>query len=158
MMIRKYLALLQALLLLAPLAPSLSAKTHKGDHFLREGKAAELKGDWDTAVDLYTQAADEDPQDVSYLIAMRRARFEAGQKHVNAGQQLRRDGKVADAMQEFQKAIVIDPSSAIALQELKRTQQMMQHPATAESDKGVTPSELVRKESDEKVASMMGPP
>ena len=125
---------------------------------MREGKAAELKGDWDTAVDLYTQAADEDPQDVSYLIAMRRARFEAGQKHVNAGQQLRRDGKVADAMQEFQKAIVIDPSSAIALQELKRTQQMMQHPATAESDKGLTPSELVRKESDEKVASMMGPP
>jgi general secretion pathway protein D len=158
MMIRKYLALLQTLVLLAPLAPSLAAKTHKGEKFLKEGKAAEVRGDWDTALSFYNQAVDDDPQDVGYLIAMRRARFEAGQRHVGQGQELRRQGKVTEALQEFQKAILLDPSSAMALQEIKRTQQMLANPVTAESDKGLTPSEIVRKEADEKVAAMMGPP
>ena len=46
--------------------------------------------------------------------------------HVNAGQKLRADGKLEEAMAEFQKALIADPSSAIALQEIKRTQQMLE--------------------------------
>ena len=53
---------------------------------------------------------------------MRKARFEAGQAHVKAGQKLRTDGKLEEAVQEFQKALVADPSSAIAMQEVKRIQ------------------------------------
>ena len=157
-MTRKYLALFQTLALIVSLAPPLAAKTKKGEKLLREGKAAELHGDWDTALSFYNQATDEDPSDVGYLIAMRRARFEAAQKHVGKGQELRRDGKVAEALQEFQKAIVMDPSSGIALQELKRTQQILQNPSGSASEKGLTPAEIVRKESDDRVASMMGPP
>ena len=45
----------------------------------------------------------------AYMIAMRRARFQAGQKHVDAGQKLRADGKLEEALQEFQKALITDP-------------------------------------------------
>ncbi len=59
---------------------------------------------------------------------MRKARFEAGQEHVKAGQKLRTEGKLEEAVQEFQKALIADPSSAIALQEIKRIQDMLAAP------------------------------
>src|ERR1700722_11736709 len=101
---------------------ALEAKSKKGENFLKQGQAAEAKGDWDTALSFYQKAVDESPTDAAYMIAMRRARFQAGEKHVGAGQKLRSDGKIAEAQAEFQKALVADPASGIALQELKRTQ------------------------------------
>ena len=71
------------------------AKTRKGEKLLAEGKVAEDHGDWDKALDLYQQAVDDSPSDPAYMIAMRRARFQAGQKHVDLGQKLRSEGKVA---------------------------------------------------------------
>ncbi len=90
---------------------------------------------------------DEGPTDPEYMIAMRRARFQAGEKHVSAGQKLRSDGKVAEALQEFQKALVSDPGSGIAIQEMKRTQQMLDHSKLgagqggSKADAGLTPVE-----------------
>src|SRR6516225_1462168 len=104
---------------------ALEAKNKHGDKFMKDGQVAENKGDWDTALQFYQKAVDEVPTDAEYLIAMRRARFQVGQKHVAAGQKLRGEGKLIDAIQEFQTAILADPSSAIAIQELKRTQQML---------------------------------
>src|ERR1051326_3153806 len=77
-------------LCLAPVA----AKTRVGEKLLKQGQAAEAKGDWDTALRFYQQAVDETPTDPGYLIPMRRARFAAGQKHVEQGQKLRADGKL----------------------------------------------------------------
>ncbi len=134
------------------------AGTRKGDKLLKEGKVAELHGDWDKALELYQQAADEAPSDTNYLIAMRRARFEAGQRHVQKGQELRRDGKLAEAMQEFQKAVVTDPSSAVGLQEIKRTQQMMTAPAAKPSETGLTPAERQRKSDEDRISTILGPP
>ncbi len=91
---------------------------------------------------------------------MRKARFEAGQAHVKAGQKLRMEGKLEEAVQEFQKALVADPSSAIAMQEMKRIQTMLAAPKTGArvEDRGLTPAELVRRQSQDKVDSMVGPP
>ncbi len=91
---------------------------------------------------------------------MRKARFEAGQAHVKAGQKLRMDGKLEEAVQEFQKALVADPSSAIAMQEVKRIQAMLAGPKTGArvEDRGLTPVESMRRQSQDKVDSMMGPP
>jgi len=139
----------------------LDAKTRKGEKFLRDGKLAEAREDWDKALVLYQQALDEDPTDTAYMIAVRRARFETGQKHVDAGKKLRADGKLEEALAEFQKAVVIDPSSAIALQELKRTRAMIEGQSllgTKPEDRGLTPSERARRESDERVASILAPP
>ena len=159
---QKYLRVFFAALALALVAgPALEAKNKKGDKFLKDGQAAETKGDWDTALRLYQQAVDENPADPSYLIAMRHARFEAGQMHVDKGQKLRSDGKVQEAVGEFQRAIIADPASAIGLQELKRTQQMLDRANQAgvkPDEAGLTTTERMRRESEQRVASMQGPP
>ena len=120
---RKHLVALGLLILLV--AAAAGAKTRKGDNFVKQGRVAEAKGNWDKALRLYEQAVDEDPSDVGYLVVMRKARFEAGQKHVNAGQKLRVEGKLEEALQEFQKALMTDPASAIALQETKRIHDLL---------------------------------
>ena len=109
-----------AILLMILLVSGLEAKNRKGEKFLKDGQAAEAKGDWDKALDLYEKAVDTDPSDIGYLVPMRKARFEAGQVHVKAGQKLRLEGKLEQAVQEFQRALIADPSSSIALQEIKR--------------------------------------
>ncbi len=156
--LRVLLAAVAAILLCLP---GLEAKSKKGDNLLKQGQAAEAKGDWDTALSFYQKAVDESPSDATYMIAMRRARFQAGEKHVGAGQKLRVDGKLAEALAEFQKALVADPSSGIALQEMKRTQQMLDHSKAGggkPDEVGLTPAEQVRREEDQRVASIEGPP
>ena len=143
------------------LVSGVQAKTRKGDKLLKEGQAAEARGDWDKALDLYEKAVDTDPGDIAYLVPMRKARFEAGQVHVKAGQKLRTDGKLEEAVQEFQRALIADPSSAIALQEIRRIQDMLRAPARtgAKADeRGLTPAELSRRRSEDRVDSMLGPP
>jgi general secretion pathway protein D len=156
--LRVLLAVVAAILLCLP---GLEAKSKKGDSLLKQGQTAEAKGDWDGALSLYQKALDESPNDATYMIAMRRARFQAGEKHVGAGQKLRADGKLEEALAEFQKALVADPSSGIALQEIKRTQQMLDRSkkgATKADEVGLTPAEQVRHEEDDRVASIEGPP
>jgi general secretion pathway protein D len=51
----------------------------------------------------------------------------------------------------------VDPSSSITLQEIKRTQQMMQQNSKPE-DRGMTPVELARRDSDKRIDSIMAPP
>mgnify|MGYP001154348695 CR=1 FL=1 len=111
------------------LVSGIQSKNRKGERLLKEGQAAQARGDWDKALELYEQAVDTDPGDIGYLVPMRKARFEAGEVHVKAGQKLRTDGKLEEAVQEFQKALIADPSSAIALQEIKRIQDMLRAPA-----------------------------
>jgi general secretion pathway protein D len=142
------------------LVSGLEARTRKGDKLLKEGQAAEARGDWDKALDLYEKAVDTDPGDIGYLVPMRKARFESGAAHVKAGEKLRSEGKLEEAVQEFQKALVADPASAIALQEVKRIQTMLAAPRTGArvEDRGLTPAELMRRQSQDRVDSMLGPP
>src|ERR1700733_9506014 len=140
------------------LVSGIEAKTRKGDKLLKEGQAAEARGDWDKALDLYEKAVDTDPGDIAYLVPMRKARFEAGQLHVKAGQKLRTEGKLEEAVQEFQRALIADPSSAIALQEIKRIRDMLRTPAKTGAradERGLTPAEVSRRRSDDRVESML---
>src|SRR5580700_7135805 len=113
-----------AMLILIAVGTLLQAKD-KGDKDFKAADAAATAQDWDKALDLYMQALDKNPNNSAYTIGMRRARFQAGQMHVNRGQKLRADGKVQEAMAEFQRALIADPSSSIAIQELRRTQEIL---------------------------------
>jgi len=137
--------------------PSALAKTKKGDKLFKQAQAAETKKQWDLAADLYTQAVDEDPKDAGYLIGMRRARFEAGMEMVEKGRVLRSEGNMAEAIAEFQRAILMDPSSAIAMQELKRTQEMLAQPG-GPGQANLTPAERAQKDAADRSASLMGLP
>ena len=136
------------------------AKTRKGAQFLKQGMEAEAKKDYDKALDFYNQAVDTSPSDITYLLYQRRVRFQAGQKHVDAGRKLRIEGKVEEALKEFQQAVLTDPSSQVAMQEIRRTFQALdadkQQPAG--SDRGLTPVERAKKDTEQRLSSMMSPP
>jgi len=90
-----------------------------------KGRDAEARQNYEQAYDFYKQAFDLKPTNLSYRVSFERLRFLAGASHVHRGQLLRDAGQLDTALAEFQKAAEIDPSSAIAKQELQRTQQMI---------------------------------
>src|ERR1700688_3546884 len=106
MLYRKTLA---ALMLFGAFTAPLPARTRKGDRLLSQGRQAELKKQYDEALNFYEQALSDDPADIGYQLAMRRVRFQAGQIHVERGLKLRLNGKTAEALPEFEKAYAIDP-------------------------------------------------
>ena len=112
-----------ALLLLFTLVLPSSAESSKS--LYNKGKNAEARQNYEQAYDFFKKAYDQSPQDVSYRSAYERLRFLAGASHVHRGQLLREAGRLQEAMVEFQRAAEIDPSSAIAKQEIKVTQQMI---------------------------------
>src|ERR1700736_1572179 len=75
-------------------------------------------------------------------------RFLAGASHVHRGQLIREAGQLDTALAEFQKAVEIDPSSAIARQELHQTQQMIDAAKSA-APKTVPPRSSMQKRLDE---------
>ncbi|MEO5926534.1 MAG: cohesin domain-containing protein [Bryobacteraceae bacterium] len=153
-----FAVLLAASLALGPVLPSLQARTKKGDKLLKQALVAEAKQQWDLAADLYTQAVDEDPKDAGYLIGMRRSRFSAGMEKVENGRKLRSEGNMAEAIAEFQRAILMDPSSSIAMQELKRTQEMLSQPTPGPGQAFLTPAEKAQKDASDRSSSLLGLP
>ena len=158
--IKHILPLCGVALALLALTGDVAAKTRKGDKLLLQGRLAEDKGNWDAALELYEQAFGEDPSNTSYMIAMRKARFEAGQMHVDLGEKARGAGKFDDALREFEKALIADPSSAIALQDIRQTENMMRAPKAGvkPEDAGLTVSERSKKDRQDHVESMLAPP
>jgi len=85
------------------------------------GEKAEALKDYDTALDYYNKALQSSPNNTEYKLRAARARFEAAQWHVDQGRRLREQNNLQLAVAEFRKAQMIDPSSAVAQQELKAT-------------------------------------
>ncbi|HYN15226.1 MAG TPA: cohesin domain-containing protein [Terriglobales bacterium] len=90
-----------------------------------QGKAAEARENYEAAYDLYSKAFDLKPVDIRYKAAVTRLRFLAAASYVHRGQKLRDDGKLEDALVLFEKAYMIDPSSFIAQQEIRKTKAMI---------------------------------
>ena len=142
--------------MLIPSLP-LEAKNRKGDRLLNDGRKLEAKRDFEGALELYEKALNEDGADVAYQIAARRARFEASQIFVNRGQKIRAEGNLEEALGAFAKALVLDPSSTIAIQEMRRTKAMLdaENAKTAKpSARGLTPAQRSRRESEERIAGL----
>ena len=104
----------------------LPAAAENAKSLYAKGKTAEARQNFEQAYDFYKQAYDQKPQDLSYRSAYERLRFLAGASHVHRGQLLREAGRLEEALAEFQKAVEIDPSSAIAKQEIQVTNQMIE--------------------------------
>jgi general secretion pathway protein D len=104
---------------------TLAAAAASANSLFKKGKDAEARQNYEQAYEYYKQAYDLKPKDLAYRAAYERLRFYAGASHVKRGQLLRDSGKLDEALAEFQKAVEVDPSSPIALQEVRRTQQMI---------------------------------
>src|SRR5215470_7401042 len=91
-----------------------------------DGKAEHLESqDADAAVDFYLKATREDPNNSHDRLKLNQARFDAAQQHIQQGLKQRAKGELRMAIAEFQRAQVLDPSSALADQELKQTLDML---------------------------------
>src|SRR5437660_4914188 len=104
---------------------TLPAAAASANSLFKKGKDAEARQNYEQAYEYYKQAYDLKPKDLAYRAAYERLRFYAGASHVKRGQLLRDSGKLDEALAEFQKAVEVDPSSPIAQQEIRRTQQMI---------------------------------
>src|SRR5215472_15393443 len=111
-------------LLAAGILP-LGAHTKNGDRFLKDGEKAEAHKDYDVALTDFNEALDTDPTEPSYLIAVNRVRGKAADLHIQRGRVLQHDQKLNEALVEFQRALLADPSSQIALQEIRQTTDMV---------------------------------
>jgi tetratricopeptide (TPR) repeat protein len=96
------------------------------------GRRAEAVNDYDTAVVHYQKALNADPNNAEYKLRTTRARFTAGQFHVEQGQKALKRGDLQLALAEFQKAQAIDPSSSVADQEAQRTLDLLAKEKAAE--------------------------
>ena len=115
-----------ALLLLLVAVVTLPAIADKAKDLYDKGQDAEARQQYEAAYDFFKQAYDLKPKDLRYRAAFERNRFEAAASASSInGQKLREDGKLDEAVAEFQKALAIDPSLFIAKQELNRTQKMI---------------------------------
>ena len=111
------------LLLLALLPPAMAESARS---LWNKGRDAEARQDYEAAYDLYSQAWKDKPRDLKYRAAAQRTRFLAAASIVHRGQALKDEGKLDEALLLFEKAAVLDPSSFIAQQEIKRTKALIE--------------------------------
>ena len=111
----------------------------RGNQEFKAGRQAEALQDYDTALIHYERALKADPLNTEFKLKATRLRFEAGQYHIRQGQKLREKGELQLALMEFEKARAIDPSSAIADQEARRTLEMIAARRAAEAPAAPAP-------------------
>ena len=102
---------------------SLAAGCAAGRAFGRGNEAAR-GGDWETAVDHYRRAVQEEPDNAEYRIAYERAMLSASQVHVDAARVAEVRGQLEDALREYRRASEFDPPNrqlAAKVTELERT-------------------------------------
>ena len=80
----------------------------------RRGESAARSGDWDTAVEEYRQALQDDPQNATYRIALQRAMLNASRAHLSQASTFEEEGALADAALEYRRAAELNPSNSYA--------------------------------------------
>ena len=139
---------------------ALEARTRKGDRLLAQSRAAEVAKQWDKALSFAEEALSEDPADIAYQLATTRLRYYTGQYHVDEGRRMRDQGKLEEALAEFQKAYGINPALAMAQEEIERTKRMIEReknkPASEQKpeERGFTPAQVEKQREEKKFASM----
>jgi general secretion pathway protein D len=91
-----------------------------GSVAFREGRKAELRKDYDTALVHFDKALQSQPDNAEILLHEKLARKEGSLFHLKQGRRFLEQGRSDDAAGEFQKAVSMDPSNQAASQELAR--------------------------------------
>jgi general secretion pathway protein D len=131
-----------ALLVLVVILPAIADKAKT---LYEKGQDAEARQNYEAAYNLYKQAYDLRPKDLRYRSGFERMRFKAAATLVHHAEGLRDEGKLQEALVEFQKAAVIDPSLFIAQQEMKKTLQMINDKENPPPQAAGPPSNLEKK-------------
>jgi general secretion pathway protein D len=105
----------------------LSAPTYSDEAkaAFNRGARAESQNQYDAAYEAYKEAFALKPNEPKYEMAYLRVRAQTAEQHVRSGLSLREQGKLQEALGEFQKAAEIDHANHIAEQEVRRTAGMI---------------------------------
>ncbi|MGB8582279.1 MAG: cohesin domain-containing protein [Candidatus Sulfotelmatobacter sp.] len=131
-----------ALLVLVIILPAIADKAKT---IYQKAEDAEARQNYEAAYDLYKRAYDLKPKDLRYRASFERMRFKTAATLVHQGQVLRDQGKLQEALADFQKAALIDPSLFSAQQELKKTLQMINDKENPPPQAAGPPGSLERK-------------
>ncbi len=100
-------------------------------------------------------------------MAVEKTRFQASQFHVEQGLKIRGEGRLGDALIEFERAYAIAPGSSAAEQEMRRTREMIERERRRVEETGkeappeeraLTPAEEARRENNDKLARILPVP
>jgi len=100
------------LLVVFTMLPVIAADKAKAAY--AKGEDAEARQNYEQAYEYFKQAYDLKPKDLRYRTSFERMRSKAALSIVHRALGLREDGKMQDALAQFQKALQIDPSLFIA--------------------------------------------
>ncbi|HEV3484517.1 MAG TPA: secretin and TonB N-terminal domain-containing protein, partial [Vicinamibacterales bacterium] len=112
----------EKLVLLALMAALLSGCA--AGRAFRKGQEAARTGDWDTAVQHYTKAVQEDPDKAEYRISLERAMQSAAREHITKARELEANDQLDAALIEYRRALEMDASNrlgAAKVAELEKT-------------------------------------
>lgn len=131
------------------------AQAQSASTWNHRGQDAEQREDYDAAFEDYRQAHLKAPKDLRYRERYERLRYTAANLHVDRGRVLRQSGDVTGAINEFARALQIDPGNEAAAQELQITERP---PAPAVTpgkvgaiENGVTPGRTLIPGVDEQM-------
>jgi general secretion pathway protein D len=142
-----------ALVLLAGLAVSPSAHAQSAAGWNSRGQAAELRLDYDTAYEAYVKAHQKAPKDMRYQERVDRMRFSAAAQHVDRGRVLRQSGDIAGALNQFTRALQIDPGNEAAAQEIQITQRQDKTSGAAVTPQTMNPAAMAALRDVSEVAA-----
>jgi general secretion pathway protein D len=114
----------------------------------KRGVNAEAREDYDAAFEAFRQAHLKKPSDLRYKERYERLRFQAANLHVDRGRVLRQSGDTGGAVNEFARALQIDPGNQVAAQELQVTEQPTGGPQGGAAN-GATPGKTLVPGVDE---------
>lgn len=116
---------LTCVLVLLLICVTAAGATDKAKGLYKQGLAAETRLDYVAAYNLYHQAYDLKPADLTYRASFERVRFLAAASLVHQGELLVNSGKLQEALTMFERALGIDPSSFIAQQEANKVRDVL---------------------------------
>jgi general secretion pathway protein D len=142
-------SLIRSAICLLVVAATLTLAAESAKSLWEKGQDAEARQNYEQAYELYRQAYELKPKELRYRASYERTKFLAAASHVHRGQVNRDAGKLNEALTEFQKALEIDPSSFIAQQEVRRTQQMIRDAEGGSPQAATSPPNALRKRLSE---------
>ena len=94
-----------------------------GSRAFRDAREEETLEHWDLAVLKYARAADLDPSNTRYKIALGRAKIKASQAHFERGKIYRSSARADLAVVELEQAVLLDPTNHYAESELRKAEE-----------------------------------
>jgi len=91
----------------------------------KRGKKFEKLRNYDEALAEYKTAYEKEPKNHEYRLFFERTRAQAAISHLDFGRKLREVGKLEEALLEFRRGAEIDPSNALAVQEIRTTEKLI---------------------------------